>query len=75
MSQPGSATETEGKPVDGKYGQPLRSPLQEDHPVTEQRREGNMSLNMIEATARMASSNNNQGARPKEITGRTTLKG
>ena len=38
MTQPGSATETEGKPVDGKpaAGQSSRRPLQEGQSVTEQ---------------------------------------
>ena len=36
ITQPGSATETEGKPVDGKPGQSSRSPLQEEQSVTEQ---------------------------------------
>ena len=47
ISQPGSVTETEGKQVDGKSGQPFINPLpEEDQPINEQRQEGNMGLDI-----------------------------
>ncbi|KAL9963910.1 hypothetical protein ACROYT_G027465 [Oculina patagonica] len=46
MSEPGSATETEEKPVDGKYGQPLRSRLQKDQILTKESTKGNKNLDI-----------------------------
>ena len=69
MPQPGSATKTEGKVVD-------RS---EDQSVTGRGREDSSRSDIDTVTAKTATSNSDQGARPKEMppsnTKRTKLKG
>lgn len=69
MPQPGSATETEGKMVD----------CNEDQSVTGRRSEDSSISDIHTVTAKTATSNSDQGARPKEMfpsnTERTKLKG